>query len=118
MPSARIIESIIAEVRPAKKIDRIRNIWGDIQKLREARLTYKQIAAQLPKYGIEGVSLNEFHCICYRIRKGPPVTDQEFPQNFGPSQPSSNSNCRLGGDFSGAPGLVCERTFLIPSASA
>lgn len=43
---------------------------------------------------------------------------QEFPQNFVASQPSSNSNCRLGGDFSGGPGLVCERIFLIPSARA
>jgi hypothetical protein len=75
MTSARIVESIIAEVRAAKKIDRIRNIWGDVQRLREARLTYKQIAAQLPKYGIEDITLNEFHCICYRIRKGAPVAD-------------------------------------------
>jgi hypothetical protein len=73
MPSARVIESIIAELRPARKIDRIRNIWSDVQKLREARLTYRQIAAQLPKYGIEDISLNEFHCICYRIRRGSPV---------------------------------------------
>ncbi len=41
---------------------------------------------------------------------------QEFPQNFGPSQPRSNSNRRLGEDFLGEPGLVCERSFLIPSA--
>ena len=75
MASARIVDSIIAEVRPARKIDRIRNIWGDVQKLRAARLTYKQIAAQLPKYGIEDISLTEFHNICYRIRKQPPVVD-------------------------------------------
>ena len=73
---ARIAELIIAEVKPAKKIDRIRNIWSDVQKLRAARLTYKQIVEQLPKFGIDNISLTEFHSICYRIRKGTPVTDE------------------------------------------
>jgi hypothetical protein len=76
MPIARIAESIIAEVRPAKKIDRIRNIWSDVKKLRAARLTYKQIVAQLPKFGIDDISLTEFHSICYRIRQRPPVADE------------------------------------------
>ena len=74
MPPARMADSIIAEVRPARKIDRIRNIWSDIQKLRAARLTYKQIVAQLPKFGIDGIGYSEFRHICYRIRKDPLVT--------------------------------------------
>jgi hypothetical protein len=69
MQVSRIAESIIAEVRPARKIDRIRNIWADIQKLRSARLTYRQILAQLPKFGIDDMSFTEFRCICYRIHK-------------------------------------------------
>src|SRR4051794_7534820 len=73
---ARVAESIIAEVKPAKKIDRIRNIWSDVQKLRAARLTYKQIVEQLPKFGIDNISLTEFHSICYRIRKGTPVANE------------------------------------------
>jgi hypothetical protein len=76
MPIARIAESIIAEVKPAKKIDRIRNIWSEVQKLRAARLTYKQIVEQLPKFGIDNISLTQFHSICYRIRKGAPVADE------------------------------------------
>jgi hypothetical protein len=43
---------------------------------------------------------------------------QEFPQMFGPSQPSSSSICRFGSGSSGGLGLIWERTFLIPSASA
>jgi hypothetical protein len=70
MPVLRIAESIIAEVRPARKIDRIRNIWADIQRLRSARLTYRQILGQLPKFGIDDMSFTEFRSICYRIRKG------------------------------------------------
>lgn len=65
----RIVESIIAEVKPAKKIDLIRNVWGDIQQLRAARLTHRQIVAELPKLGIHGVGYGEFRDICYRIRK-------------------------------------------------
>ena len=65
----RTVESIIAEVKPARKIDLIRTIWGDIQKLRAARLTHKQIVAQLPKLGIHGIAYGEFRHICYRIRK-------------------------------------------------
>jgi hypothetical protein len=72
MVSARIADSIIAEVRPARKIDKIRNIWGDIQKLRQARLTCKQIVEQLPaRYGIKDITYNQFNSICYRIRKCP-----------------------------------------------
>ena len=66
---ARTVESIIAEVKPVRKIDLIRSIWGDIQKLRAARLTHKQIVAQLPKLGIHGIAYGEFRHICYRIRK-------------------------------------------------
>jgi len=65
----RTVESIIAEVKPARKIDLIRSIWGDIQKLRAARLTQKQIVAQLPKVGIHGIGYGQFRHICYRIRK-------------------------------------------------
>ncbi len=65
----RTVESIIAEVKPARKIDLIRSIWGDIQKLRAARLTQKQIVAQLPKLGIHGIGYGQFRHICYRIRK-------------------------------------------------
>lgn len=65
----RPVESIIAEVKPARKIDLIRSIWGDIQKLRAARLTQKQIVAQLPKLGIHGIGYGQFRHICYRIRK-------------------------------------------------
>ena len=65
----RTVESIIAEVKPARKIDMIRSIWGDIQKLRAARLTQKQIAAQLPMLGIHGIGYGQFRHICYRIRK-------------------------------------------------
>jgi hypothetical protein len=43
---------------------------------------------------------------------------QEFPQISGASQASSSSNCRLGGGFCSGLGVVCERIFLIPSASA
>ncbi len=68
----RTVESIIAEVKPARKIDLIRSIWGDIQKLRAARLTHKQIVAQLPKLGIHGIGYGEFRHICYRIRKEQP----------------------------------------------
>ena len=42
----------------------------------------------------------------------------EFPQIFGFSQPSRSSNCKLGSDSSGGLGLVWERIFMIPSASA
>ena len=77
MPIARIAESIIAEVKPAKKIDRIRNIWSEVQKLRAARLTYKQIAEQLPKFGIDNISLAELHSICYRIRKSTPMVEED-----------------------------------------
>jgi hypothetical protein len=65
----RTVESIIAEVKPARKIDLIRCVWGDIQKLRAARLTHKQTVAQLPKLGIHGIGYGEFRHICYRIRK-------------------------------------------------
>ena len=65
----RTVESIIAEVKPARKIDMIRSIWGDIQKLRAARLTQKQIAVQLPKLGIPDIGYGQFRHICYRIRK-------------------------------------------------
>lgn len=67
--TVRTVESIIAEVKPARKIDLIRSIWGDIQKLRTARLTQKQIVAQLPKLGIHGIGYGQFRHICYRIRK-------------------------------------------------
>jgi hypothetical protein len=75
MPVSRIAESIIAEVKPARNIDRIRNIWADIQKLRSARLTYRQILGQLPKFGIDNMSFTEFRCICYRIRKAQRISD-------------------------------------------
>jgi hypothetical protein len=77
MPNTRIAEAIIAEITPSRKIDRIRNIWSDVQKLRAARFTYKQIAEQLPKYGIRDITYSEFHCICYRIRKRPPAPNGE-----------------------------------------
>ena len=77
MPSARIYESIIAEVKPARKIDRVRNIWSDIQKLRAARLTYRQIVGQLPKFGIDDMSFTEFRCICYRIVKSQRISGEE-----------------------------------------
>jgi hypothetical protein len=43
---------------------------------------------------------------------------QEFPQNFWPSQPNGSSNWELGRGFPGGLRVVCERIFLIPSASA
>ena len=78
MPTSRIADAIIAEVRPARKIDKLRNIWSDVQKLRQARLTCKQIVEQLPaRYGIKDITYNQFNSICYRIRKRPPAADSE-----------------------------------------
>jgi hypothetical protein len=76
MPSSRIADSIVADIKPSRKIDRIRGIWGELEKLRQARLTCKQIVEQLPKYGIEDISYDEFNAICHRIRKRLPAVDR------------------------------------------
>ena len=53
---------------PAKKIDQVRNVWPEIEKLRGVRFTLKQIAAELPEHGIK-VSYPRFVAICRQIRK-------------------------------------------------
>ena len=71
---------------PAKKIDQVRNVWPEIEKLRRVRFTLKQIAAELPEHGIK-VSYPRFVAICRQICKeapGQPVSQSKPDKHASP----------------------------------
>lgn len=80
-----LAEELMAKLgKPARKVDQIRNLWPEVEKLTARRFTLKQIAAELPAHGVD-VSYGRFVAICRQLRKerGPaaPVVSAEPSRN-------------------------------------
>lgn len=81
MGNADIVVAILKEMSPAKKTDLVRKIWPEIEALLEARLTHKQIAGELHRFGVD-MSYRQFIAASWAIRnKG-----RKRPRRIDPQQ--------------------------------
>lgn len=94
MGQSKVVQGILATVKPTRKTRLVNRIWEDIEALRAADLTYKQIAALLPsKFGLN-LTYRQFMSAVWLVREGrkPKTRKIKRPK----SQPPAESIAKKG----------------------